>query len=58
LIDGVYQGNYSIFKIPRARKVGQPLRTVPLSMAFALLKSSKLFIQTWPDLVKIKSEKK
>ncbi|EIE86577.1 hypothetical protein RO3G_11288 [Rhizopus delemar RA 99-880] len=44
------KGNYSIFKIPRARIVGQPLRTVPFSMAFALLKSSKLFIQTWPDL--------
>ncbi|KAG1497689.1 hypothetical protein G6F47_007701 [Rhizopus delemar] len=45
------KGNYSIFKIPRARIVGQPLRTVPFSMAFALLKSSKLFIQTWPDLI-------
>ncbi|CAO3702706.1 unnamed protein product [Rhizopus stolonifer] len=47
----IKKGEYAIYKIPRTREIGQSLKTVPWTISFALLKSSKIFIQTWPDLI-------
>lgn len=56
----IKKGSFEIYEIPRARKVGQSLTTVPWTMILALLTSTKVLIKAWPDLVSVikKKEKK
>ncbi|KAI9270165.1 oligosaccharide biosynthesis protein Alg14 like-domain-containing protein [Helicostylum pulchrum] len=48
---GLNKGSFEIYEIPRARKVGQSLTTVPWTMILALLTSTKVLIKAWPDLI-------
>ncbi|ORE05029.1 oligosaccharide biosynthesis protein Alg14 like protein [Rhizopus microsporus var. microsporus] len=46
------KGTFFISKIPRARRVGQPIKTVPWTMLYSLFKSSQVFLGTLiPDLL-------
>ncbi|CAO3673901.1 unnamed protein product [Rhizopus microsporus] len=46
------KGTFFISKIPRARRVGQPIKTVPWTMLYSLFKSSQVFLNTLiPDLI-------
>ncbi|KAI9361806.1 UDP-N-acetylglucosamine transferase subunit alg14 [Pilaira anomala] len=45
------KGSFDIYKIPRARKVGQSMSSVPWTMLLALLTCTKVLIQSWPDLI-------
>ncbi|KAI9495457.1 UDP-N-acetylglucosamine transferase subunit alg14 [Zychaea mexicana] len=41
----------AVYRLPRAREVGQSWTKVPISMACALMVSIGLFLQTMPDLI-------
>lgn len=47
----VKTGHYSLYKIPRAREVGQPLKTVMFTMIIAIIKSIHIMMIIQPDLI-------
>ncbi|KAI8883449.1 glycosyltransferase family 1 protein [Backusella circina FSU 941] len=45
------EGIFELYKIPRARQVGQPWKSVPWTVFLALLTSLKVMMNTFPDLI-------
>ncbi|KAI7884722.1 oligosaccharide biosynthesis protein Alg14 like-domain-containing protein [Mucor mucedo] len=45
------KGKFEIYNIPRAREVGQSWSSVPLTLLSALLTSSRILLNIWPDLI-------
>ncbi|KAK4510187.1 uncharacterized protein ATC70_006359 [Mucor velutinosus] len=45
------QNEFRVCTIPRAREMGQPWSTVPLTALIALVASVKVMVTAWPDLI-------